>query len=988
MRAPSDMPRRAPRTAAPERGRTWLVVGGIVLFFLVTSLRGIAGFYTDFLWFDSLGQSGVWRGVLGAKVALALIFTGAFFALMLVNLVIADRLAPPFRPAGPDEEFIERYHEIVGGRTGLVRMAVSAMLALIAGAGVSSEWNSWILFTHGGDFGIKDPQFNTDVGFYVFKLPFLSFVTGWLFAALLIVLIVTSVAHYLNGGIRMSATRDRVTPQVKAHLSVLLGLLALVKAAGYWLQRFDLTVSSRGFVAGAGYTDVKAQLPAINLLLLISIASFLLFIINIWRRGWTLPILGVGLWALIAVVAGAIYPQFVQRITVTPNEPERERPYIVRNLEATRAAMGLDGDAIEVAEFALETDVDKIDLQANEATVKNIRIWDPTPAILGKTFPQLQKVKDYYSVNDVDVDRYELDGVPTQVVLSVRDLNTDKVPTNSWAARHLTYTHGYGAIVAPANAADENGNPVFVGRDVPYRSSAPELDLTQPAVYFGEELGGYVVVGSKQRELSFQDDDSTEYAPYEGVDGVKLDSFFKRAAFSLRFGDVNPLISDQLTGSSRVLYIRDIKERVSMLAPFLSYDADPYPVIIDGHIQWIIDAYTTTDRYPNAQRADTTQLSVGSGLDHSFNYVRNSVKAVVDAYDGSVDFYVMPGGDPIVQAYRDAFPRLFSDFDDMPSELQDHMRYPEDLFRVQTNMWARYHVDTAEGFYEGNDYWDVARDAGTASGGTTASPVTSTTTDANGNTIRAKDKRTDPYYVFAKLPGYTEPEFVLIRPFVPTSAGDDSQLLTAFMVGRSDGDAYGKLQVYVMPRGDLPNGPSLVQAAIQSDEAVGNKETLLSGAGSSVSYGSLLPIPIDGGLVYVRPFYVSSTQTDVPGLAQVIVEFGGTVRIRDTLQEALAAVFGDAPPTLERPPGGEPIDPVEPTGTITEQIATLLVEWRDLIDEADASLKDDGDLAAYFEKTAAARAKIEQVERLLEGSATTSTDASTTTTTTEPAAST
>ena len=364
MRAPTDMPRRLPR--APGRGRALLVIGAVLLFFLITSLRGIAGFYTDYLWFDSLGQGDVWRGVLGAKIALALIFTGAFFVLLWINLVIADRLAPPFRPTGPDEEFIERYHEVVGGRTGLVRVITSVVLALIAGAGVSSEWNSWILFTHGGSWGIDDPQFDTDLGFYIFKLPFLSFVSGWLFAALLIVLIVTAIFHYLNGGIRVSSVGERVTPQVKAHLSVLLGLLALVKAGGYWLQRYELVLSKRGYVDGAGYTDIKAQLPAVNLLLLISIASFVLFIVNIWRRGWTLPILGVGLWALVAVVAGAIYPQFVQRFQVTPNEPEREQPYIARNIAATREAMGLSDDDIEISPFDLNTDKATINLADNE----------------------------------------------------------------------------------------------------------------------------------------------------------------------------------------------------------------------------------------------------------------------------------------------------------------------------------------------------------------------------------------------------------------------------------------------------------------------------------------------------------------------------------------------------------------------------------------------------------------------------------------------
>jgi hypothetical protein len=938
------------------------VVGAVVLFFLITSLRGIAGFYTDYLWFDSLHLAGVWKGVLGAKLALAAIFTVGFFVLMWVNLVIADRLAPPFRPAGPEEEFIERYHEIVGGRASWVRAGTAIVLALIAGPPVSGEWNSWLLFTNGGSFGVKDPQFDTDIGFYVFKLPFLSFLTGWLFAALLIVLIVTAVAHYLNGGIRVSARHNRVTPQVKAHLSVLLGLLALVKAGGYWLQRFDLTVSTRGFVDGAGYTDVKAQLPAVNLLLLISVASFALFIVNIWRRGWTLPILGVGLWALIAVVAGAIYPQFVQRITVTPNEPEREAPYIARNIDATREAMGLGEEDIEITPFQLNTDKDSIDLAANADSVRNIRIWDPSPAVLGKTFPQLQRVRDYYRVNDVDIDRYVLDGVATQVVLAVRDLNTSGVPRSGWAARHLTYTHGYGAIIAPANAKEPSGEPSFVASDVPYSTDDDALELTEPAVYFGENLSRYVVVGSKQRELSYQDDESTQYAAYDGPDGVKLNNLVRRAAFALRFGDANPLISDQITGSSRILMIRDIRERAQALAPFLHYDTDPYPVISDGRIKWLLDAYTTTDRYPYGERADTTQLDPDSGLDHRFNYVRNSVKVVIDAYDGRADFFVMPVDDPIIDAYRSAFPELFTDFAEMPDDLKDHLRYPEDLFRVQTNMWSRYHVD-ASGFYEGNDYWDVARDPGTAGAGEGTQ-----TTDSQGNVIATRDARIDPYYLLTKLPGSDEPEFILLRPFVPTSQRDDNQLLTAFMVGKSDGDDYGKLEVFVMPRDNLPKGPALVQGEIQSDPTVSQQETLLSGQGSDVSFGGLTAIPIDGGLVYVRPFYVTSNQTEVPGLAKVIVYFEGDVVIRDTLQQALEEVFGEAPPTLEEDDGDDdPLEPDEPggepTGTVAQQVARLLVEANELFDQADAALPD---FAEYATLTRRARAKIAQAEQLLE----------------------
>jgi uncharacterized membrane protein (UPF0182 family) len=979
MRAPEDMPRRPRRAANPGRGRTWLVAGAVVLFFLITSLRGIASFYTDYLWYDSLGRAEIWRGVLGAKIALSAIFTVAFFVIMWINLVIADRLAPPFRPAGPEDEVIERYHELVRGRVGLVRATLSGLLALIAGAGVSSEWNSWILFTHARDFGIEDPQFNTDIGFYVFRLPFLTFLVGWLFAALLIVLIVTAVAHYLNGGIRMSSPRNRVTPQVKAHLSVLLGLLALVKAVGYWLQRYELTASTRGFVDGAGFTDVNAQLPAINLLLLIMVASFVLFIINIWRRGWTLPILGVGLWALIAVVAGAIYPQFVQRVQVEPNEPEREQPYIARNIAATTAAMGL-GD-VEITPFELESDAGAVDLAGNADTISNIRIWDPSDAILGRTFEQLQGIRDYYVVNNVDVDRYELNGEPTQVVLSVRDLNTDDIPRKSWAAEHLTYTHGYGAIVAPANEKESSGEPSFVGEDIPYRTSADELELTQPAVYFGENLGGYVVVGSKQRELNFEDEDETKYTTYEGEDGVALDNVVKKAAFALRFGDLNPLISDQLTGSSRLLYVRDIRERVSALAPFLDLDADPYPVIHDGRIVWVVDAYTTTSRYPYAQRVETGQLADESGLDHTFNYVRNSVKAVVDAYDGTVDFYVMPVDDPIIEAYRDAFPKLFKDFEEMPEDLRSHLRYPEDLFRIQTTSWAKYHVTEADSFYQGNDFWDVARDPGTGAATRGVTTSSSTTTTTEGSTVASRTGRIDPYYLFTKLPGADAPEFVLLRPFVPVRANDDSQLMTAFMVAKSDGDSYGQLEVFTMPRTSLPNGPALVQGEIQSSEEVSRQETILGTGGSRVSYGSLAAIPIDNGLVWVRPFYVTSTQTDLPSLRFVIVNFEGTVSIQPTLIEALAEVFNQDLPTEGEPPPDPGDEPPEPEGTIDEQIAALLAEASDLFDQADAALQE-GDLAGYEELSDEARALVEQAEDIIAGSL--GTEEPATTTTTEP----
>ncbi|MGH9112450.1 MAG: UPF0182 family protein [Acidimicrobiales bacterium] len=982
MRAPDDLPRRTARKPSGNRGRVLIIVGVIAAFILLTSLRGIAGFYTDYLWFDSLAQGGVWRGVLGAKVVLAVIFMVLFFVLSWANLLIADRIAPPFRLSGPEDELLERYHDVVGDRMPWVRVVISALLAVIAGSGVSSEWNSWVLFTNGGDFGIEDPQFHNDVGFYVFKLPFLSFVVDWLFASLLIVIIVTAVAHYLNGGIRVQPPSPRVTPQVKAHLSVLLAVLALVKTADYWLQRFELTVSTRGVVDGASYTDVNAQLPALNLLVLISLCAAALFVFNIFRRGWTLPVLAVGLWMFVAIAAGGIYPQFVQWARVGPNESARERPYIQRNIDATNAALGLD--RVTTQRFTPKTTADDVQLAGSEQTVRNIRLWDPTPRVSGQTFEQLQRIRNYYNINDVDVDRYMIDGEPTQVNIGTRTINPDGVPGDSWEVEHLAYTHGYGVVMAPSNAADGN-EPRFVIDDIPAQITGEGLELDQPRIYFGEDLGGYIVVNTDRDEIDFQDEDETRVTTYEGDDGVEANSLLRRAAFALRFGDINPLISDFMTDDSRVVYVRDVVERVTKLAPFLHADNDPYPVVIEGRVQWVVDLYTTTSRYPYGQRADTDQVVSSSGLNHRFNYVRNSAKATVDAYEGTVTLYAVPGvDDPILDAYRKAFPDLFTD-DELPAELGAHLRYPEDLFRVQTAAYARYHLTDPDDFFNQDDAWRVARDPGTAG----ADPSTSVTNEqgqATGEQIRA---RIAPYYQLLQLPNTEgdatagDLEMVLMRPFVPFSEDDQSQLLTAFMAARMDPGHYGELVVYEMPTSNLPPGPGIAAATIRSDTEVARDQTQLGQRGSAVLYGNLLLVPVDNALLYVQPFYVvSEDQTrQLPQLRKVIASFGDQVVIEDTLQQALAALFGERVATQERPdepaPDGEEA-PAEPEGSAAEQAAALLAEADQLFADADVALAD-GDIGAYQENVDQARDRVAEAMELLGAEA-----PATTTTTEEP----
>ena len=756
MRAPSDLRRRKTRS---NRGRVILIVLAVALVLLITSLRGLAGFYTDYLWFDSLGFSGVFRHVLGAKIALAVIFTGLFFVICWVNLWIADRIAPRFRPAGPEEEFVERYQELIGRRTGLVRIVVSLLFGLIAGVGTSSQWKDWILFTNRVDFGVSDPLFDTDVGFYVFTLPFLRFLVNWLFAAV-------ADRHHHHRGRALPERRhpgaDTRAAGDAAGEGPPLGAARRVgppEGAAYWLQRYELTFSSRGFVNGAGYTDTKAQLPAINLLILISFGAAVLLIVNIRRRGWVLPVIAVGLWAFVAVIAGAAYPAFIQRFQVEPAESTKELPYIARNIEATRASLGLDAVATE--DFALTQDVTAADLTVDDPTLQNVRLLDPN--IVLPTFQRVQGIRSFYQFNDLDVDRYTVDGATEQVVLGVRELNSSDLPQDTWEGRHLAYTHGYALAAASATNVTVDGRPDFVVKDLP---PTGDLPVNQAAVYFGENLSAYVVVDTDRDEVDYvKEDGTTQTTRYSGEGGVSMGSFFRRAAFALRFGDINPLISNFITGESKILYLRDVSERVRLLAPFLDFDADPYPVVVDGKLLWVIDGYTTTDQFPYAQRAVTGQLPEGSDLGHRFNYVRNSVKAVVDAYDGTVTFYVVDPTDPLIRAYQKAFPELFTDQSQMTETLRAHLRYPEDLFRVQTTMWARYHIEDSAEFYSQSDAWNVAQDPGTVAGIVN----TTQTTDAQGRVGPGAEQRIDPYYLLMQLPGEEDLSYVLLRPFVPFS---------------------------------------------------------------------------------------------------------------------------------------------------------------------------------------------------------------------------
>ena len=928
MRNPRDVfrPRPPSRPRFSRRSKITAALILVVLLAAILSLRGTARMWTDYLWFDSLGHGDVWTEMLVYKIVLSVIFVAVFFLLLYSNLAIADRLAPQTRPPGPEEELLRHYHDAVGHRRRLVSIVVAGLFALIVGGGTGGEWQKAMLFFNSVDFGVDDPQFSYDIGFYVFRLPFIQFLISWVFRALIIVAVITAIAHYVNGGIRVQTSGQRVTPQVKVHLSVLLALIALVRAVGYWYDRYGLNFSSRGPVDGASFTDINAQLPAINLLLLISVLSAVLLVINIWQRGWVLPVTAVGLWVVVAIVMGAIYPAIIQRFRAEPEESQKEAVYIERNIEATRHALGFDknpgdedkADNVVTRTFTPDTVITAEEL-ANNDSVRNIRLLDPD--IVPNAFQVEQSERTFYSFNsEVDVDRYEIDGEITEVVIGARQLNVADVPQQSWEGRHVQYTHGYGVAVAPVNSVTTQGSPDFAVGDVPVVAT-DDFELTQPQLYIGENLTGYAIVGASIPEVDYTEANETVPFEYDGEAGVGIGSFFRQAAFALRFGDINPLISGFVDGDSKIIFNRDLRLRVQNLAPFLELDADPYPVVSDGRVFYIMDAYTTSDRYPYGQRPDVSDLPLNSGLRKRFNYVRNSVKVVVDAFHGTTTFYVIDPDDPIIQAWRKIFPGLFEDFDQMPADLQNHLRYPEDLFRVQTTMWARYFIDDPETFYANSVTWAVAQDPGTRITARTfldeVTEAIAAETTSTATATRQLERRIRPFYQLLQLPEEDDVDFVIFRTFVPVSgSGDDEderKELTAFIAAKSDvgenGDLgeYGELVVYTVPGTSIP-GPSIVDAKIQADTQIADAFTQLNQQGSTVLQGNLLMIPVGDSLLFVRPVYVQATgDTELPQVKQVIAGIGNDddfiLRIRPTLDEALAALAD---------PGGVSVLPTQP----------------------------------------------------------------------------
>ncbi|MGH2660295.1 MAG: UPF0182 family protein [Actinomycetota bacterium] len=935
------------RLPGPVGGRRWPLIAAAAAAALLIGFTALSGFFVDLLWFREVGYTQVFWTILRTKIALGLIFGAAFFAILYANLLIVRMLTPRYRPLTPDQEVIERYRVAFEPYAWWLLPAIAGVIALFVGFGVTAQWRTFMLWRNssGVTFGTGDPLFNRDPAFYVFGLPWLEFVQGWLFSSLVGVTFITALAHYLWGGIRPQAPGfgEKVTPQVKAHLSVLLGLIILTKAWGYYLGTFDLLTSKRGVVEGASYTDVRAQLPALRILMFIAVACAVLFLVNIRMRGWALPVIAVGLLVLVSIAAGGAYPAFVQRFQVGPQELQRELPYIERNIQATREAFGLDTIRAEARPVADEVTPEGV--RDNDATVANIRLWRPD--ILRENFESLQRIRQYFVFRDVDVDRYELNGERRVVMLSAREVDQDSIPVGgaTWQNQHLVYTHGFGSVVAQVNSASAEGAPQFTLSDIPPRGQ-PGLD-TQPRVYYGENTlaTSFVVVDTGTEELDYQGSGSEEQvtSTYQGEGGISMGGFVKRALFAWRFRDINLLISGLIEDESRIMINRTIQERVPKAAPFLEFDGDPYAAIVEGRVVWIWDAYTMTTGYPYSQEVnleEATPLSAGlSGLRGSANYIRNSVKVVVDAYDGTMTYYVADPADPIIQVWENAFPDLFTPIDQASSQLAAHFRYPENLLQVQAFQFANYHVTEPGVFYQKQDFWAVPFDP----------------------TVSAGDEVTQevplrPYYLLMRLPGEADETFVLVLPFTP----EGRQNIVAWMAAKSDPADYGEIVVFEFPSGENVDGPSQVFSRMQQDARFSADQTLFSQSGSDVRFGDFLIIPISDGLLYVQPVYVRSSQeTAIPELKRVLIANGGRLGYGTNLQLALNDSFGV---TVVPPEDGEP----SPGGTVPQQITRLLQQAVDHFARAEEALRA-GDLARYQSEIEAAQAAIQRASELASG---------------------
>ena len=911
-----------------RRGFSFIVFVAIIGFSVASA---VATFFTNYLWFDSVNLNSVWIKILLTKEALVGETSLLAFIFIFTNLRLAVRATPVMDifESFESQDPLSRFRAWTNERFLRYRLWGSIGLSLFLGAGASQLWEQVLLFLNQQSFGVTDPVFQADVSRYVFGLPLYRLFVSWGFQLVIFTSLIIVLFFVATGALQLRQGRlPEVSSGAKAHLSVLLAFIAILKAFAYRLDSMELLYSPRGKVFGASYTDVIAHLPALNLLILISLFGAVLLLVNIKRRGWLLPATAISLWLAVSIIVGGLVPAAIQRFRVVPDELNKELPYVENHIDYTRLAYGLD--SIEEKSFAASPDLSQDDISNNKQTVDNIRLWDPT--VLAETYSQLQEIRAYYALQEVDVDRYRINGELTQVMVAARELDQTNLPAVGWVNERLQYTHGFGVVFSPANNVASQGQPDFYVKGVPATTTVAELEVEQPRIYFGESADSveYVVVNSLQDEVDYPlstEGQSVAYTNYSGDGGVGIGSFFRRLGFALRYSELNLLISNQLSDDSKLIMERNIVSRVKKAAPFLYTDNDPYLALIDGNLFWIIDMYTVSDKYPYAQPADTRRINENSGLPVNFNYLRNSVKAVVNAYDGTMNFYVVDENDPIMTAYNDIFPDLFSPKSEMSSELLDHIRYPEDLFTIQSDMYRDYHMTDPRVFYADEDPWVIPSDSSTT-------PRVAT---LRGEFTEIGFKPMLPYYLLMSLPGETDLSYLIFQPFNPENRPN----MQSFLVADADPENYGQLIDFRLPKGEFVDGPSQVATRINQDPDISQIFTLLDQQGSSVIKGNLFVVPINQSILYYQPIYLQGEQNPLPEFKFVVVVFQDRIIMSETLSEALASIFGDEliSDVVEESEGESPLDLLAKATTAFEQAQEQLQKgnlgkYQELIDQA------------------------------------------------------
>ncbi|MGN6473252.1 MAG: UPF0182 family membrane protein [Mycobacteriales bacterium] len=983
-----SMPRRPPRPQFPPiTKRVRIVAAAVVALVVLVVLWSVfVSQYTNLLWFRSIGFSSVFSRRLVTQIVLFLLFGSFMGVVVAANIAIAYRLRPKATPMSPEQQALDRYRQLLHPLRAYALAVVALIIAIISGAAAARRWQTWLLWRNGTSFHHQDPQFHRDVSYFAFTYPMQRFVLGMLFGMVAVSLVAVLITAYLYGSLRVQTPGPRWTPAGRVHVSVLLGVFVLLKAMAYWLDRYGLAFSGRGSVTGPSYTDVHAVLPAKTILVFVAIICALLFFANIYTRNWMLPAVAFGLMVVSALVIGGAYPAIVQQFKVKPSAQDLEAKYIGRNITQTQLAYGIGtvGPAAPVTTDQYPGVSTLSPAQQRSAVAKDAQLRVLDPNVVSQTFEQLQHQRSFYSFEDaLDVDRYQLTktGPLTDVVIGTRNISLAGLQPNqrNWINDHLVYTHGFGVVAAQADSAQGDGSPDFVESDLPPTGDISKLQTTtngsfQPRIYFGDAAPNYSIVGAppntRPRELDLPNDTSSGQinTTYRGGGGVPIGSFFRQLLYAWKFKDKNILLSSGVNSASRILYIRDPRARVAKVAPWLTLDGDPYPVVVDGQVLWVVDGYTTTDGFPYSEQEslssstktslNTTTQAVAAQRNSQINYIRNSVKATVNAYTGQVTLYAWnqaktaytptPQPDPVLRTWEKAFPGVVKPQADIPPDLIPHLRYPEDLFNIQRTLIAHYHVTNPRSFYNGTEFWNVPYDPTLQQG-----PITSTVPQ--------------PSYYLTMSPdgGATTPVFSLTSPLVSLTRRN----LTAYLsVDSQPGPDYGKFVLLTVPANAGLPGPGQVQNELDTNTTISPQFTLLNSGGSKIIKGNLLTLPIAGSMLYVEPLYVQASGGQTfPVLRKFLVYSNGNAAYESTLDRALNEVFGvkGAKPTPVATGGPTTGGTTPPVASAALQQAIAAAQADEAAAEADLR---KGDFAAYGRDEAALKRDLARIAAAAGGS--------------------